>query len=262
MNTPSPRARAEHPPGARALYLGAGSPKRVGHTTEALVVTQAEGSTQRYPLARLSRIISSPTVDWQGSALSLCLQHGISITWADAKGQALGSACPTHSHALGTHALLELMLEQVDGHEQYENWHRSRRMAVLTQWGQDRQQAINPLRWETVKREWAYQRQLTSVRHLPPALQGLIHAWVVAQLQERHLPPLLWDAEGQDIHLAHDLTELLWAEWNLCSGALSDTTHTPRECTELFERWHGTHGAAFILHLGALVRVAKRTQYP
>lgn len=260
--TTAARCTAAHPPGARALYLAGSSHKRVTHTHEALVVTNAAGQTLRYPLARLARIVSSPAVDWNGAALSLCLQHGISITWADGKGQPLGSACPSRAKEIGQTGTLELLLEQPDGTEHYANWHRSRRMAVLAHWSQTSPTPISPLTWEAAKRGWAYLRNPAAHIHLPQPLLTHIHAWVVDQLLTHPLPTQLWDAHGHTIPLAQDLTELVWVEMNLCSGPLASHTGTERELTELFERWHTPNGATLHQHIGALLRVAKSSQYP
>lgn len=241
----------------RPLYLGhAGGHKRVAHTTEALVITNTQGQTLRYPLARISRVVSSPAVDWAGGALTLCLKHGITITWADAKGHPLGNASPTPpSHSPHLNALT-LLLEHPEGPAHYQHWQRSRRMAVLIHWGQTSAQPISPAHWENTKREWVYRGQLAP--HLPHAVHTHCHAWVVAQLNSSHLPTQLLDARAAPVPLAHDLTQLLWAQMNLCSGPLADTTQTERELADLFERWHTAHGAALHLHLGALLRVAQQ----
>ena len=244
---------------ARALYLGTGSHKRVGHTQEALVVTNAEGQTMRYPLARVARVVSSPAVDWAGGALALCLKHGISITWADAKGRALGHACPIHPPNLTQADTLALLLEHPDGPSLYANWLRSRRMAVLAHWAKTSANVVSPLLWETTKRQWVYNDHLAT--HLPDALLTHCHAWVVAQLLSRQLPTQLCDALGQHVSLVADLARLLWAEMNLCSGPLADGTHTERELTDLFERWQPANGAALPLHLGALLRVTRSTHH-
>jgi CRISPR/Cas system-associated endonuclease Cas1 len=79
-------------PGARALYLGGREHKRVTCTDEALVVTNERAQVMRFPLVRVARVVSSAdVVDWNGSALALCMRAGIGITWLDARGQAVGS---------------------------------------------------------------------------------------------------------------------------------------------------------------------------
>ncbi len=244
-------------PTARPLYLGhAGGHKRVAHTTEALVVTNTQGQTLRYPLARISRVVSSPVVDWAGSALALCLKHGITITWADAKGHTLGSASPTPPSSAHPANALALLLEEPHGPTAYADWLRSRRMAVLTHWGKTSPHPISPAHWENTKREWVYLNQLAP--HLPPALLPHCHAWVVAQLHSSHLPTQLLDTHAAPVPLAHDLAQMLWAQMNLCTGPLADNTHTERELVDLFERWHAPNGAALHLHLGALLRLAQQ----
>lgn len=240
---------------ARPLYLGhTGGPKRVAHTTEALVVFNNQGQTLRYPLARISRVVSSPAVDWAGGALALCLKHGITITWADTKGQPLGSASPTRPRLTPPATALALLLEHASGPTHYTNWLRSRRMAVLAHWGHTSSSPISPAQWEQTKREWVYLNQFST--HLPAAMQAHCHAWVVAQLHSSQLPTELQDTHAAPVPLAHDLTRLLWAQMNLCTGPLADQTDTERELADLFERWHAPHGSALHLHLGALLRVA------
>ena len=69
--------------GARALYLGTRDKKSVTWTDQALVVHNALQQIRRYPLERISRVVSSAVTDWSGDALMLCLKHGIGITWLD-----------------------------------------------------------------------------------------------------------------------------------------------------------------------------------
>ena len=245
--------------GARALYLGAGEHKRVTSTDEALVVSNSQKQTLRYPVARLARIVSSPLVDWSGGALALCMRRGISVTWLDAKGQALGSCCPRVRSHLSFATALELMLEDPDGYVRYQHWLRSRRMKVLIQWGSATGQLVSPQLWESTKREWVYGTQL--VEHLPRRLRGHCQAWVTAQLLRHQLPPILWGPQGEAIDLDEDLAELLWAEMNLHSGSLADSTESEREQTQLFERWNARNGAALLVHINSLQRTARREAY-
>lgn len=247
-------------PGARALYLGSGTHKRVHHTQEALVVTNSAGQTQRFPLVRVIRVVSSPNVDWAGGALALCLRHGISITWADNQGHPIGSACPSQPRRHSAAALLELMLEHPHGPHLYANWQRSRRMSVLSDWRHQNPTKVTPQQWEATKQEWVYNQRLTT--HLPHGLHTLCQAWVVGQCVAHQVPTLLWDAQGNDVPLAQHLTELLWAHMNLSTGSLADTTQSERERTALFEHWLSTNGASLMLHIGSLLRLAKSQLQP
>lgn len=247
-----------HPPGpgARALYLGTRDKKQVDCTAEALVVHNDRAQTMRYPLVRVARVVSSTVVDWSGSALALCLQHGIGISWINSCGETLGTCYPHQRQHPPFASALELWLETPDGPERYQQWLRARRMDILVRWGAAQLDRISPATWEATKREWVYARQFR--QHLPGALRGHLLAYVGAQLAAHGAPPLLWDEQAQPVDLDADLCELLWAEMNLCTGDLADTTSTDKETIALFERWIARNGAALVLHLSSLYRSAMK----
>ena len=124
--------------GARALYLGARNHKQVRCTAEALVVSNAAAQTLRYPLARVSRVVSSTNTDWSGAALALCLKAGIGITWISAKGDALGTCYPHRRFYPRAALAIELLTESPAGYAQYSHWLRHRRLEVLIRWGNAR----------------------------------------------------------------------------------------------------------------------------
>lgn len=250
-------------PGARALYLGTRDTKQVSCTAEALVVRNERAQTLRYPLVRIARVVSSTVVNWSGAALALCLQSGIGISWINAKGESLGTCYP-HKRLQATFAgALEQWLENPTGPQNYQNWLRARRMDVLVRWGQaaandthatNATKVIDPGQWEHTKREWVYAREFR--QHLPQAIHGHLMAYVGAQLAAHGAPPLLWDHHAEPVDLDADLCQLLWAEMNLCTGTLADTTTTDKETIALFERWIARNGAALVLHLHSLHRTA------
>ena len=243
-------------PGARALYLGTRDKKHVSCTAEALVVRNDRAQTLRYPLVRVARVVSSTVVDWSGAALALCLQHGIGISWVNARGEALGTCDPHLRQHPQFASALDLWLETPDGPERYQLWLRARRMDVLMRWGQAQADTISPATWEATKHDWVYARQFR--QHLPDAIRGHLLAYIGSQLAAHGAPPLLWDAQSDAVDLDADLCELLWAEMNLCTGDLADTTSTDKETIALFERWIARNGAALLLHLNSLYRTAMK----
>lgn len=255
LKIPLPTRAIKPGTGARALYLGSREHKRVSCTAEALVVTNAQAQVMRYPVARVARVVSSTdVVDWSGPALALCMRAGISITWLDAKGQAMGSIYPQQrtNTTLGT--ALELWTESPEGPAHYQNWLRSRRMDVLVRWGEAQTSTITPQLWENTKREWVYAK--THPQHLPLGLRSLCFAYVAAQLGTFGLTPQLWGPRLEGIDLDADLCELLWAEMNLGSGSLADKAEETPELTTLFERWSNQNASALALHLASLHRTA------
>jgi hypothetical protein len=241
--------------GARALYLGSREHKRVSCTAEALVVTNAQAQVMRYPVARVARVVSSTdVVDWSGPALALCMRAGISITWLDAKGQAVGSIYPQQRTNTPLGTALELWTEGTEGPIRYQNWLRARRMDVLVRWGEAQTITLTPQLWESTKREWVYAKTYT--QHLPLGLRSLCLAYVAAQLGACGLSPQLWGPKLEGMNLDDDLCELLWAEMNLGSGPLADNAEEAPELTTLFERWSNRNASALALHLASLHRTA------
>lgn len=260
LRTRSAADAAQTPRGAdaRTLYLREASCQRVDAGGDALVVgTQRTGEPLRrlrFPLQRVARVVSSTTVDWSGAALQLCMQRRLSICWLDGHGEALGSLHSHRGEIAPFASALDLLLETPDGHARYQHWLKSRRMQVLLQWGRTDGPPIPPRQWEATKRSWVYHTQFSA--HLPSALQGLVAACVAQQLQAHDLMPVQLGPGGEPVQLAHDLTWLLWAEMNLCCGALADQTETGPETVLLFERWQARNASALLLHLLSLQRLA------
>ena len=252
--------RAARGADARTLYLREAACQRVDAGGDALVIaTQRPGELVRrlrFPLQRVARVVSCTTVDWSGAALQLCMLRRLSICWLDQRGDALGSL---HSHTAEIApfaSALDLLLDTPDGHARYAHWFKSRRMQVLLQWGRTDGLVISPQQWEATKRSWVYRAELAA--HLPALLQGLAAASVAQQLQAHGLLPVQIGPGGEPVQLAQDLTYLLWAEMNLCCGALADQTGDGPETVLLFERWQARNLSALLLHLLSLQRLASR----
>jgi CRISPR/Cas system-associated endonuclease Cas1 len=88
-------ATAAQQPSRKPLYLVGPAPARVDAGADHLVLHKGAGCPMRFPLARVCRIICTRHLTWTGAALSLCLSHGVPITWVDGHGHTLGT---TQSH--------------------------------------------------------------------------------------------------------------------------------------------------------------------
>lgn len=256
LTHPTPCAK----PGARALYLGARDKKHVSCTAEALVVRNEQRQIRRYPLARVSRVVSSTVTDWSGAALALCLKNGIGITWMDGQGNALGTSYPAQRQYPPFVTAIELLTESADGLTRYQHWLRSRRMDVLVRWSKTQPEPIDPAAWESTKHEWVYGQHIPA--HLPTALRGHCLAWVGAQLAANGLHPELWGPQAEPIHLDQDLGDLLWFEMNLTTGSLADAAQAGEPSASLFERWNSINGSVLMLHLASLCRTAMKALTP
>ena len=255
--------------GARALYLLATSALRVGCTDEALVVTNEQRQTWRYPVTRLARVVSSTTADWSGAALALCMRRDIPIAWQSGQGTPLGTCYPQARRSTGFATALELLVEQEPGLATYRNWQRARRLEILVrclaesakQPGHTPSQPLfrTAQQWEAAKREWVYSEH--HAQHLPDLLRAHCLAYVGASLVKAELVPLLWGPQAQPIHLDQDLCALIWAEMNLKVGSLAQTPTDTRTSVELFDRWSAHTSSALLVHLHSLQRLAMKALY-
>jgi hypothetical protein len=239
-------------PAVRALYLAGAQHKRVDSTEAALVVENQRRQVFRYPVARLARVVCNAHVDWTGSALVLCQQAHVPITWIDKHGEASGTLFPRNTRQLGLHHMLEVVLESERGVEAFGLWQQHRRMQVMQDWAE--LHSLSPKEWEEVRRLWVYQGCFNA--HLPLALHGLCMAQVAAEMAKTGLQPTYLGPQAQPIALLQVLTGLTWAHMNLCAGPLADQAHDPATQVALMERWQTQQGGMLVSHLLSLQRWA------
>jgi hypothetical protein len=216
------RSPAEHRgPGARALYLGTRDTKTSKLHRRSLGGAQRPGANPALPTGphcpggqqhrgELERRCAGAVLakrHWhqldqcQRRSLGTCYPHRRSQPALCQRARALAGNCPRNS------TLPALAARAAHG-----------RAGAL---GQTVNTTHQPLLWERTKREWVYARQFRV--HLPPPFMRTCWPMWAASLQRR-APPLLWDFDAESVDLDHDLCELLWAEMNLCTGDLADTT--------------------------------------
>ena len=241
-------------PPPRALYLAGSEHKRVDSTDAALVVQNARGQILRYPVSRVARVVSSPRVDWAGSALLLCQYSGITITWVDSHGEATGTLFPAQARSLSLHQMLEVVLESDPGAQDFRNWQQHGRMQVLQAWAESRPEPIAPSQWEAVRREWVYRQELRP--HLPGSMRGLCCAYVAAQMAQAGLQPDYLGPQAEQIPLLQILLDLSWAQLNLCTGSMGDKADDEATQVQLLERWQARNGGVLLAHLHSLQRWA------
>lgn len=241
----------------RALYLAAKAPLTVTAQSDSLVVERPHAARQRFPAARLDRIVCNAGAQWSGEALALCLRWGVTITWLGGDGHALGDCVPRLAEALPLHTALESLVELADWPPRYGNWLRRRRMQVLVRWAVRRKTAGTPVsvaEWTDHKRAWVYNGRIPSA--LPPTLAGWCHALVVARLAGLGLRPRYPGFDGHVLELAQDLADLMWAQFNLESASSLAAAADTRTAALLFEAGSADRVRSLRQHLGQLHRFA------
>lgn len=223
-------------PARKPLYLATRARLRVRAEGESLVVSHHPTGCQRFPVARIDRIVCGSHADWSGEALALCLSRGITVTWVGPDGHAIGDCSPRLARPSGLHSALEIYLETPEWSCGYANWLRRERMEVLIRWAQRRLargSAVERAEWEARKREFVFNSRLES--RLPAELHVWCRARVVAQLAVAGLSRRYFGYDGAPLELAEDMTTLVWADLNLESGVLAAGTWEQQALALAFE---------------------------
>ena len=205
---------ASHPDGCRRpLYLRPLLKARVDADGPALRVRSADRAEARYPLYRVSRVISSNRVDWSAAALEACLQSGIPIVIVAGSGAPLGSVQPARVAASRLSEDIDELLDRPDWRETYDNWLRATRMRVLGEWRTQREAAGDPPapgEFREMVRRLVYGRadaipleEATGLWHA--ALCGL----AATGLRRAGLQAVHWGAGGTTLHLLDDVARVL-----------------------------------------------------
>ena len=113
------------------LYLIDRGPARVDADGPSLVVRSPQRADARYPLCRLSRIITGSHVEWSARALDACRRERLIIVFLDGHGQTTGYLYPAHAHPAALGDLIEEILDRPDWTEIYADWLRAQRMSLV-----------------------------------------------------------------------------------------------------------------------------------
>lgn len=239
----------------KPLYLATRQTVRIDADGNHLILRRPGAAVQRYPLARIDRIVCNRHADWTGNALALCLAHGIPLVWVDGQGEAVGSALPRLVAASPMAALLESYLELPDWAARFDNWVRRRRLETLTA------SALRAVRegrapdaaaFQQIKRSYVYNGEVPAA--FAPEGRGWCHALVIRHLHQQGLQARYWGYDGQPLELADQLADLLWAELNLDCGSLPADTSSGRALMLMFETWARRRQERLITHLADLKR--------
>ncbi len=197
----------------RPLFVGARVRARLDADGPALRVRAVGRAETRYPLARVSRVIASPRVDWSAGALRACLETGIPIVIVGDDGAPLGSFHPAQALASRLSESIEELLDRPDWRELYANWLRAARMRVLTEWREARQAEGPPPapgEFGELVRRHVYGAESTSPFADAVGLwRGALCALAGTAIRRAALQPVYWGTGGCALDLLRDLTNLL-----------------------------------------------------
>lgn len=248
-------ATATHACNRKPLYLMATTPARLDAGTDFLTLYRCDAPVQRYPLARIGRIVCSQHVDWSSRAMIRCLTAGIPVLWVDGRGHALGCAQTCSPKPSPVATLVETYLELRNWQQRFDNWLARRRLETLStvaieaaRYGHE----IDACHFEEFKRDYVYHGH--HPLHFAEEGQSLCLALTVERLQREGLQSVHWGYEGVPLELGHALSSLIWAELNLACGTLPASAEQDRLVTHLFESWSHRREVRLLHHLADLKR--------
>lgn len=242
-------------PPRKPLYLTTPQPASIDAADDSLVLRRASSAPQRFPLARIERVICNRNATWTGTALTLCLGKGVPIVWLDGHGHALGNTQPRQPHPFAVNTALETYLELPDWPKRFDAWLARRRLETLTTWAMRATldgHAPDTRYFETLKREYVYNGQ--HLQAFADEGEGWCHALTVSRLHREGLHSRYWGFNGTALDLAASLAGLLWAELNLDCGTLPTSAGQGVVLAHLFEIWAHRRETRLVTHLGDLKR--------
>lgn len=235
-------------PDRKPLYLFAGA--RIDAGSDHLLLRRDGTAPQRFPVARITRIICNHQASWSGQALSLCLTEGIAITWIDGHGHAIGSAQSNHHPPCNLATLIETYLELQDWPQRFANWLAHQRLDLLLNCARRASTEEHPMEKEVfqeLKRQFVYNG--THPLAFEPEGEGFCHALAVDHLNRAQLQATYWGFDASPFELAKHLAALLWAELNLECGTLPASADHRTVVARLFETWAHQREAQLQNHL-------------
>ncbi len=212
------------------LYLRGQAATCVDADGPSLLVRRAGHAPDRYPVARLSRVIASQRVEWSGAALRLCMTAKIPIVVLDGDGEPLGYVQPARVARSSLDRLLREALDRPDWPERYENFVRAQRMRLVRQWIEGLQARGVPLdvrvlrervradvfRWRQPDRPAAPGRELW---------QGALAAFASRQALCAGVSLRYWGCGGGCLDLAGDMAALLGLSLELELSGAGEAAH-------------------------------------
>lgn len=216
------------------LYLKGREHTTVDAEGPALAVHRTGKSIARYPIARLSRIISGRNVQWSGRALNLCMQEEIPIVILSDKGNPCGYIQPAIVHRSTLDSLLQQWVDVPNWRISLENWQRAQRMRLVKTWCARRVQSGHDVS-ETLFRELVrlhVQHKKTTETEANSFWCAALAAYVSQKLHQAGVAARYWGHGGDVLDLRGILLELLQVALALEFAGVGRAAHAD-EATKL-----------------------------
>ncbi len=200
----------------KPLYIDSSSPTHVSLDGPSLCITQPATARRRYPLRRISRVVSNGQVQWAQEALVALVDQGIVVTFSSGNGTH-GFVMPAVAPTTPPSQRLAEFLSRRDWKSLYTDWLRA----------YERREILSVLRWlrirardlrsayvlEAIESHLARFAPLPLCRKFKQHLDSLLVALVNQTLADQDLAPSVLVDRRPGFHFPGDAARVL--NWRL-----------------------------------------------
>lgn len=214
---------------ARPLYLVGSGHIVLTADGPALVVRINRRAPVRYPVVRVARIVSGPSVQWESGALTICIRERVPVVFTERDGTVVSRLEPMARLPSSLAQMLEQWLGQASWRASFDNWLRAERMRVIARWRRS-MHAAGKVRPESQVRELVrrYVYMAAPVAPLGPR-SGIFGAALLAlvseQVRNAGVAHRYLGFAGQELDVASELCSLLELQLALRLGSLGQEAH-------------------------------------
>ena len=233
---------AESVRGGRPLYLMTRKKCTVKLDGPSLVIGVESKMRSRYPLNRISRVVSSQNVEWKPQAISACLTSGIPIVLLNQSGIPVGYIQPMVPSVSTLDTLLREFVGLHNWREILDIWVRAERMRAVRTTLQKRQLNGRPvdddIRCEWVRRFVYGERKISALDGYAGIYQAALMALVCQKLRKAGIAFIYHAEDGTEFHVATELCSLFEVSLALeLQGLGSQLNPQTRECLRIIDAY-------------------------
>lgn len=191
------------------LYLVSSTPCSVHASDGALVLRSCAMPARRFPLAAISRVVSSVANSWDGTALALCLRSATPVVFLDGCRGPAGWLLPREHASARFRALIDEVLGLGSWHPTYSNWLRAERNRIVSSWVADvTGDAVPSHQLADWRKRFVYQYSEDASASVPALWHAAAASLVLRILADSGLPAIFHACDGKSMELARDCAAL------------------------------------------------------
>ena len=244
-------------PSRKALYLMSRTRLSIRQAGASLAAFEGKVCRGRFPLNRVSRVLSSRHVDWRGEALVACMRAGVCIIFLDGHGSVYGTCEPPLVRVSPITEALDELVEESDWPNTFDNFMRHLRSHALKAWIEESSNTMLPrgvvAAWNKV---YVHRGEVPVPMRFE--FRGLVRALISARLHARGIRARYCLVNGKDLDLAEELASLVYGQIAMRAGSMQLQARQGAVAVKLFEAAVDDYTVAIDKAIVALARLLNR----